>query len=595
MEVSMPVRIEQERYKTPLCPYLLVGNRRILVHLDAYCVPQSLQWPRPGSPDRLAWRDPFDEWPYWEEMDRESIRARMPYFEYADGSRDYLHDASSVEAGYVEDTNVLEGAYQLPGGARVEITTFVPPSMDVWVRRFKVHGEGKLVLQSEFFEKAVKGHPGAHMGNINFRGAFDAAPRGAYVIMSTLPLAQKQSRVEVPVSGETSWAVFMSIADDLKGAVAQGEEALRKGYESLAKEAISADRAWISRAGEPVARHPFILKNYKRWLLANALLTAHDGAMLAGPRPFWSFAWPRDCSLGAAAFAAAGFSEEGQRIIGWHLGNTPDSGVHDSRYFTDRAPMLLDNRPRQGDNPGFLSWAASFVCRHGWDKAWAEGIKEKLYVLADHLVQDRDPETLLPLPEADYWETKIAESLSIAVSAIGGLKGAAYIAERLGDSGRAERYLARAEEIKSGAEEHLWNKDEHYFMLSVKPADTSSDVALCWGIYPFCALSGSDEKAREGLARVVRDRWSREAGGVLCGPGTPLESYWMYHTGILLMGVAGIGDKEMETEILVSLEKNVSPQGLIPEQVSRAGGRLWGCAPLPAGHANLLIYAYKQP
>lgn len=590
----MATKIEQQRYRTPLCPYLIVGNRRILVHLDAYGVPQSLQWPRPGAPDRLAWRDPLDEWPYWEEMDADAVRARMPYFEYPDGSRDYLHEAIQVEAGYVEDTNVLEGRYVLPRGATVELTTFVPPQWDIWVRHFRVLGKGKLVLQSEFFEKAVRGHASAHLGNINFRGAFDAAPRGVYVIMSTLPLSQSMARVEVPVSGEAEWTLHLCIANDVLGAVKIGEEALRRGYETVKAETVASDRSWVARAKTPVSRHPFVLKHHRRWLLANILLTAHDGAMLSGPRPFWAFAWPRDCSQQAGGFAAAGFIDEAQRVVQWQLERTPASGVHEARYHTDGNPVLLDHRPRQGDNPGFLCWAAAFVCRHSWDKVWAEKIAPNLYVLADHLVKDRDPDTLLPLPEADYWETKIAESLSITASAIGGLNGAAYIAERLGDTARAERYRTRAAEIKHGAAAHLWNKDGHYFMSSTKPHDAASDVALCWGIYPFRAWEGNDPMAIQGVARLVRDRWNAEAGGVLCGAGTPYESYWMYHTGVLLLGVSGVGNQALTKEIMDSLERNASPQGLIPEQVNRATGQLWGCPPNPTAHADLLMYAYRQ-
>ena len=135
----MPMKIEQKKYRMPLCPYLMIGNRRVLIHLDAYCVPQSLQWPRPGASDRLAWRDLSDEWPYWEEMGQEAIRTRMPYFEYSDGSRDYLHDATTVESGYIEDTNVLEGRYFLPGGAIVEITT---DDADTPAIRFTIVGTG---------------------------------------------------------------------------------------------------------------------------------------------------------------------------------------------------------------------------------------------------------------------------------------------------------------------------------------------------------------------------------------------------------------------------------------------------------------------
>ena len=590
----MSAVIENKKYRQPLCPYLAVGNRRLLVHLDAYCVPHSLQWPRPGIPDRMAWRDPFDEWPYWEEMSPEAVRARMPYFEYANGNRDYLHDALKVEAGYLEDTNVLEGRYELPGGALVEITSFAPPQMDVWVRRFSAAGEGRLVLQGEFFEKAVRGHALAHMGSVNFRGAFDAAPRGVYVIMSTLPLAQNQGRVEVPVSGRTSWTVYLCIAPDMAKAVELGELALRRGCEALRAETAAADRAWIARAAEPSVKHPLILKHHRRWLLTNLLHLAGDGAMSCGTRPFWGFAWPRDCSMQAAAFAAAGFHDEARSVVKWHIDNTPPSGVHEARYCTDRSPMLLDNRPRQGDNPGFLCWAASFVCRRDWNREWAEQIRDNLFLMAGHLVQARDQETLLPLPEADYRETQIAESAGIALTAIAGLKGAAFIAERLGDRANAQKFLARADEIRLGMQNSLWDKDQKYFVTSVKPFNPKASIAVCWGAYPFLAWDGRDPMFVAGVRRVYRDLWNNAAGGVLCAAGTPYESYWMYHSAILLLGAAAAGEMKMEEEILAALDQNIPPQGIVPEQVGRASGALWGCAPLPVAQANLLLHAYRE-
>ena len=32
-----------EKFRIPLCPYLMTGTHRILIHLDAYGVPQSFQ------------------------------------------------------------------------------------------------------------------------------------------------------------------------------------------------------------------------------------------------------------------------------------------------------------------------------------------------------------------------------------------------------------------------------------------------------------------------------------------------------------------------------------------------------------------------
>lgn len=581
-----------QRYRKALCPYLVVGNRRILVHLDAYCVPQSFQWPRPGSVDRLGWRDRFDEWPYWNELTDEAVRGRMPYFEYKDGTKDYMHDAVGVTIDYIKDTNVLEGRYNLPGGAEICITTFVMPHTDIWIRHYDVRGEGKFVLQSEFFEKAVRGNPQSHLGDIDFRGAFDAAPQGAYVILSTCRLPQESGLVRVPIDGERSWTVAMCIASNIAEAHKLGLAALEDGYESLKNEAIQSDHAWIARAKTPECKHPFVLKDYKRWLLSNILMVGEDGAMIAGARPFWSFSWPRDCSLAAAGFAAAGYVEDAQKIVKWHLDNTPASGIHEARYFTDRTPVKLDNRPCQGDNPGFLAWAASFICRQQWDEDFVASIKDHVYQLADLLVEHRDAQTLLPLPEADYMESGIAESICLAVTAIGGLNGASYIAKQLGESDRAEEYQARAQEIKCGVFKHMWDDTEHYIYSSINPINKGSDVATCWGVYPFGAFEKDDERIKQAIERIVRDFWDDESGGVLYAPGTPVESYWFFYTGILLLGIAGIGDHRMEMAILNSLEKNTSPQGLIPEQVDRYGKDLWGCAPLPIAHACLLLYAY---
>lgn len=590
----MSAKIEQLRYRMPLCPYLTTGNHRIFVHLDAYCVPQSLQWPTPGSADRLGWRNFSDEWPYWEEMTEDAIRSRMPYFEYPNGRKDYLHDAIEIENSYMEDTNIIEGRYVLPGGAVVEITTFVPPGKDIWVRHFSVKGQGKFVHQSEFFEKSVRGHALGHMGNVNFKGFFDAAPRGVFVIMSTLQLAQVNQLVEVNVAGDLTWTVFMCIADDMRSAVKIGEDALATGYEALKRETADSDRRWVAQAKQPVSRHPLILKNYKRWLLSNALLISKDGVTISGSRPFWTFAWPRDCSQQAAGFAAAGFIKEAQDILKWNFDNTPESGVHEARYWSDGTPVMLDNRPRQGDSAGFLCWTAAFVSRQIWDQKWIESIKEKLYFIADHLVKDKDQETLLPLPEADHRETQVAESISIAVSAVGGLLGAAEIADKLGDSERAEKYTERAREIRKAAEIHLWNEQENCFITSVKPLNEKVDISICWGAGFFNVWNADDSKLKQSVLKVFNNRWNIDAGGVISMPGTPYASYWMYYTSILLLGIAGIKDKNKEAEILGSLERNISPQGLIPEQISLATGNLWGCAPLPPPQANLLFYAYMK-
>lgn len=314
--------------------------------------------------------------------------------------------------------------------------------------------------------------------------------------------------------------------------------------------------------------------------------------MIASPRPFWSFVWPRDTSINAAGFAVAGFAEEAQSIVKWLLDTTPESRIHEARYFTDRTPMLLDNRLRQGDNPGYIAWATSFVCKQKWDIKFVNTIKAQLFALADLLLSHVDPDTLLPLPESDYWEMEPAQSISIAASAMGGLLGAAYVAKQLGEVDRAELYRKRAEEIKTAASKHLWNSDGQYFMSSVNPTNKDTDVAVCLGVHPFEAWDSDDLMISASIDAVKRERWNEAAGGMVCLPDTPYESFWFYHTTIFLLGVSSINDSQTESAILTSLERNITPQGLVPEQIGSKNGHLWGGNFISTAQACLLMYAY---
>ncbi|MFA7160208.1 MAG: hypothetical protein WC299_12990 [Kiritimatiellia bacterium] len=588
------MKIKDRRYRMPLCPYLAIGNGSTLITLDVYGMAHSLQWPCPGAADRLAWRDFADEWPYWEEMDEELIRVRAPYFRHADGSREYLHEASVVESSYLDDTNILRGAYRLSRGAAVEMTSFVNSRSDVWVRRFEANGNGTLVLQGEFFEKAVRGHAMGHLGHVKFSGIFDAEPRGTYVIVSDIEVEQKRQRVELPVQGGLTITLYMCMAKDRASAINIGAESLAKGFKKLRDETAADDRAWISRAKKPVSKHPFVLKNYRRWLLSNRLMISREGVSVCGVRPFWTYAWPRDASQQAAAFAAAGYLDIAQGMIKWNLDITPKSGVHDARYWADGSPVRLDNRARQGDSAGFLLWAAGLTLDQKWDGKWAQSIRKKLFFIADHLVRDKDPATLLPLPESDHKEMEAAESISLAVSAIGGLAAAAKIARKLKEGVRSKKYEKRAGEIREAIAKHLWSDKEDRLITSIKPLNEKPDVAVWWGASIFKALDPSSEITRKSVMAAHKIRWRPETGGVIGGIGTPYEAFWMYYTAILLLGVAAIGNRKAEREILSSLDRNICPQGLIPEQIGSSTGNLWGTCPIAPGQADLLLYAYRQ-
>ena len=133
----MPEPIKEARWKRPLCPYLMTGNHRILMHLDAFLIPQSFQWPSPGAPERIGKRNLCDEWPYWREMPQAEIALQMPGFEYEDAHIETLDSATDVAVGYLPDSNVLRGFYRLPGGMELAETLLVHSDSDCWVPFFQ--------------------------------------------------------------------------------------------------------------------------------------------------------------------------------------------------------------------------------------------------------------------------------------------------------------------------------------------------------------------------------------------------------------------------------------------------------------------------
>ena len=214
-----------------------------------------------------------------------------------------------------------------------------------------------------------------------FRGFLDAAPRGVFAIASDAELRSGSGQVFIESPDSLCATVYLCMAEDMKRVSEICREALDAGFEKLLAETVECDRRWIANARPPRSRHPFLRKNCKRWLLSNYLLVLENGGTISGVRPFWSFAWPRDCAQQALGFAAAGFQDEAARILEWNFANAPESGVYEARYRSDSSPVTQDNRPRQGDSAGFLCFAAAWLLKHGYDPAWAGKISEKVFFL----------------------------------------------------------------------------------------------------------------------------------------------------------------------------------------------------------------------
>jgi glucoamylase len=120
-------------------------------------------------------------------------------------------------------------------------------------------------------------------------------------------------------------------------------------------EAERSDREWLTRARPLGPGAPAWASDlYERSLLTlRALTDRRSGAVAAGARDGWAYAWPRDAGAVALAFAAAGYAGEARRVARFLLGLELDAAA---RFSGDGTPV--PSREAQGDASGWVAVAA---------------------------------------------------------------------------------------------------------------------------------------------------------------------------------------------------------------------------------------------
>ncbi|HSS32021.1 MAG TPA: glycoside hydrolase family 15 protein [Solirubrobacterales bacterium] len=141
--------------------------------------------------------------------------------------------------------------------------------------------------------------------------------------------------------------VGRAVPSDSGGAVGDVGEVVRT--------ATASDRRWIAKARPLSARAPgWARAMYARSLLTlRALTDSRSGAVAAGARDGWAYAWPRDAATAALALEAAGYRREAQEVARF-LSNL-DLGAA-ARFTGSGEPV--PGRSEQGDANGWVQLAA---------------------------------------------------------------------------------------------------------------------------------------------------------------------------------------------------------------------------------------------
>jgi GH15 family glucan-1,4-alpha-glucosidase len=374
-------------------------------------------------------------------------------------------------------------------------------------------------------------------------------------------------------------------------------------------------RAWSAQIDDSIPYRDVAVRS----LLTLRLLTySPSGAPVAAPTTSlpeqpggvrnwdYRYAWPRDASIGVAAFLGVGKLDEARGFLWWLL--------HASRLQRPRLPALLtlDGRhvPAERDLRGWAGYDHSVPVRvgngaagqhqldgYGWvlDAAWVlEQAGHPLYYetwramrgFAD-LVARRWPD-----PDAGIWEIRDDASHHVHSKLMGWL--ALDRALRIGATHRLSarqrtRWQAARDAIAADVKMHGFDQAKNSYIRSYGSADL--DAALL--VLPLLGIEEAGSPRVRDTINAIRDELS--AGGPLLfryppgRDGLPGDegaflpcSFW------LVQALAHTGRRPEAVELFEALLDRANPLGLYGEEMDPATGAHLGNFPQALTHAALI-------
>lgn len=360
-------------------------------------------------------------------------------------------------------------------------------------------------------------------------------------------------------AGETSTVYYwLAAGASYEEARAADERVAGDGPESAFARSRDAARAFLAPARRDFTSLPneSAANLYHRSLLTLDALADENGAVVAAADSDirYGYVWPRDGAFIANALGRAGLPDVPRRFFRFVARAGRERPWLWQRFNADGTlgacwhPWLVGGEavlPVQEDETGAVLWALAEHCRIYADDDLLEEIYGSLVARgADWMAGYRDGRTGLPLPSWDLWEERRGVHLWTCAAVVGGLRGAAALAEtRNGEAAGAARWRAAASEVVEAIDRHFWNDELGRYVRSLTVGeggeveqDLTVDVSMC-GLFMLGCKPADDPRVaatvraiREalavktevgGVARYEGDKYQRRDGGDERVPGNP--------------------------------------------------------------------------
>ena len=435
--------------------------------------------------------------------------------------------------------------------------------------------------------------------------------------------------LNVPARSQATGWYWIAVGEDFREVTRINRAVRQKGPQAFLDRTRKYWQLWITKEGEDLELPHPVCHLYRRSLLILRTQIDNEGAIIAANdfdiahygRDTYSYMWPRDGALVAAALIDAAYSEVTRRFFDFCHRVITDEGYLLHKYNPDGSlasswhGWYQDGRkelPVQEDETALMLWA---LWRHFQRFRDVEFIKPHYRGLvvraANWLAAYRDEDSGLPLPSWDLWEERRGVLAWTVGAAWGGLQAAANFADAFGEQDLAATYRRAANEIRAGTETHLWAPDLGRFVRMINrredggwDMDPTLDASLS-GLWYFGMFAPDDPKivatmqaVRDrlwvktdvgGVARYENDYYHQASQDIESVPGNP----WFICTLWLAQWYIATAQTEDDLKpalyILNWAADHALPSGVMAEQVHPYTNAPLSVSPLTWSHATLVM------
>ncbi|MCC7409542.1 MAG: glycoside hydrolase family 15 protein, partial [Phycisphaeraceae bacterium] len=354
-------------------------------------------------------------------------------------------------------------------------------------------------------------------------------------------------RMQVPARGVGVAYMLIGAAQDYEGIGELHRFLHREGPQSIIDRTAAYWRLWLSAghngfappAPEGDGPSEKVVDLYRRSLLvvrsqtddSGAIIAANDSDVMQFSRDTYSYLWPRDGALVAAAMDDAGLpsitrafyllcariiSEEGYFLHKYNPDGSPASSWHP--WVSLGRPQL----PIQEDETALVLWA---LWRHFLIYRDIEFVRPLWVNLitraADFLVRFIDPDTHLPMPSYDLWEERWGIHAYTVATVYAGLRAAEQFAACFGDQKRAQIYHQAADRMHTAFCHYFWSKEHERFLRRIVQLDHDRTARMM-----ACVLDGRAPQSAQINDPAFSRPDKKHAKGVVLEAGLPGNLEW---------------------------------------------------------------------